>query len=299
MFSASWLTPSTPRPPLAQTPGLPRTAGVAAPLAGAMAPALLEGLPALRAGGPDRRPLRRGSAPHLFSEGARNLATEAMSGDIYAASSTASIASRRLCIRTLLAEWGLSPYPLSAEKLQKLGTSLHAGGYRSATSVLSQYKVDAERRGEGLGPEHLRLITDMSRACKRSQGPPGRAAPLPLERLGELPGGSTPWVRVGPVGPRNAVVVGSWWLLREIEISNLRAALATLGPGTVPTLTLSLPATKSDAAAAGVARSHACLCGDTPQHDCPVHAACSGRASRTWTCPSSRTPRAGRRARRA
>jgi len=180
-----------------------------------------------------------------------------MSGDVYAASSTASIASRRQCIRTLLAEWDLDPYPLTAAKLQRLGASLHAGGYRSATSVLSQYKVDAERRGEGLGPEHLRLITDMSRACRRGQGPPIRAAPLPLERLGELTDGSAPWVRGGPVGPRNALVVGAWWLTREIELANLRAALAVLAPTGVPTLTLSLPASKTDTEAAGVARSRA------------------------------------------
>ena len=85
------------------------------------AAARAEGLPALRDGGPARRPLRRGTAPQLRTEGARSLALEAMAGDVYAASSTASIASRRQCIRTLLAEWDLDPYPLTAAKLQRLG----------------------------------------------------------------------------------------------------------------------------------------------------------------------------------
>jgi len=230
------------------------------------------GLQPLRQGGPARRPLRRGAPPQLLSEGARGLALEAMTGDVYAATSTASIASRRQCIRTLLAEWDLQPYPLDGLKLQRLGASLHAGGYRSAVSILSQYKVDAERRGEQLGPEHVRMITDISRACRRGQGPPVRAAPLPLERLGDLPAGSAPWVRGGPVGPRNALVVGAWWLLREVELANLRAGLATLLPGTAPTLTLSLPATKTDAAAHGVSRSHACICEGAPRPGCPVHA---------------------------
>ena len=58
-------------------------------------------------------------------------------------------------------------------------------------------------------------------------------------------------MRGGPVGPRNAVVVGAWWLLREVELANLLAGLATLNPGSAPTLTLSLPATKTDTAAHG------------------------------------------------
>jgi hypothetical protein len=58
-----------------------------------------------------------------------------------------------------------------------------------------------------------------------------------------------------------------------MELANLRAALATLTLGDVPTMTLSLPASKVDTAAIGVSRSHACLCGDVPQPDCPVHAA--------------------------
>jgi len=62
-------------------------------------------------------------------------------------------------------------------------------------------------------------------------------------------------------------------MLREIELANLRAALVTLRPGPAPTVTLSLPASKTDSGAQGVARSHACLCTEAPQPGCPVHAA--------------------------
>jgi len=192
---------------------------------------------------------------------------------MYAASSRASITGRRNCIKRLLAEWGEAPYPATAEKLRHLGAGLHAGSFRSAATILSQYKVDGERRGECFTPEMARLIADVGRACRRGQGPPVRAAPLPLERLGELPGGADPWVPGGPVGPRNAIVVGAWWLLREVEAANLRAALVTIAATTVPTATLSLPASKSDAAARGVTRSQACLCTGAPRADCPVHSA--------------------------
>ena len=61
---------------------------------------------------------------------------------MYAASSRASIAGRRSCIRRLLAEWGETPYPATAGKLRHLGAGLHAGSFRSAATILSQYKVD-------------------------------------------------------------------------------------------------------------------------------------------------------------
>ena len=68
-------------------------------------------------------------------------------------------------------------------------------------------------------------------------------------------------------------MVGAWWLLREAEAANLRAALVTVTPARVATATLCLPASKTDAAARGVFRSHACLCTGTPRPACPVHAA--------------------------
>jgi len=209
----------------------------------------------------------------LVTTGAQSLALEALSDDFYATSSRASIAGRRNCVKRLLAEWGDAPYPITLEKLRRLGAGLHAGGFRSAATILSQYKVDGERRGQQLGPEMVRLSADLVRACRRGQGPPIRAAPLPLERFGELPGGSDPWVPGGPVGPRNALVVGAWWMLREVEAANLRAALVTVVPAIVPTATLHLPASKADSGAAGVSRSHACLCAGSPGPACPVHAA--------------------------
>ena len=158
-------------------------------------------LPALRDGGPDRRARRRGEAPGLVTAGAQSLALEALAGDFYASSSRASIAGRRNCVKRLLAEWGDAPYPITLEKLRRLGAGLHAGGFRSAATILSQYKVDSERRGEQFGPELTRLNADLVRACRRGQGPPVRAAPLPLERFCELPGGSDPWFLAGRWAP--------------------------------------------------------------------------------------------------
>ena len=39
--------------------------------------------------------------------------------------------------------------------------------------------------------------------------------------MDEPPDGDTPWVKGGPVGSADALIVGCWWLMREIEVSAL------------------------------------------------------------------------------
>jgi len=69
------------------------------------------------------------------------------------------------------------------------------------------------------------------------------------------------------------MVIGSWWMLREIEASNLRASLVQVFPSTVPVVSITLPASKNDSAAAGATRTHACVCRGAPGPGCPAHAA--------------------------
>ena len=79
----------------------------------------------------------------------------------------------------------------------------------------------------------------------------------------------------GPPRARNAIITGSWWLLREVELSTLRAAHVDIEGnwfGSQARVALSLPASKNDTAALGVARSHRCRCVGTVHQNCPVHA---------------------------
>ena len=109
-----------------------------------------------------------------------------------------------------------------------LGASLKKGFYRSPASYLSIYKGEAERRGYEWGSVLQRVVRDAVRSCLRGIGPPLQAQPLPLLCLGTLPGGRAPWTDRGPANPRNAIVVGSWFLLREVELANARAALVSV-----------------------------------------------------------------------
>ena len=193
--------------------------------------------------------------------------------NVYADSAATAVSGRRRCYVRVLSLWSLPALPLTADKVTFLGAGLRAGGYRSASSILSQYRTDATRAGSPPDLQAQRAFTDAARACRRGLGPPVRALALDVPPLCTLTSDDTPWSAAGPVGPRNLLIVGAWWLLREIELSGVRAAHAQIVPGTPVVATLLLPASKTDVAAMGTARAHPCICGSSrPRPDCPVHA---------------------------
>ena len=79
----------------------------------------------------------------------------------------------------------------------------------------------------------------------------------------------------GPGSPYNAVITGAWWMLREVELSTVRAAhveftgcWTTSGLG----VRLTLPASKNGPAALGASRAHRCHCIGRVLVNCPAHA---------------------------
>ena len=167
----------------------------------------------------------------------------------------------------------MTPLPLDAQKILALGSALKMGGYRSAASYLDLYRCMAERSGQEIKASERRLLVDAKRSCERGIGDSIKALPLPFERLRDLPSQAGAWPRKGPWKPRNAVVSGSWFMLREVELSAARAEAITFLPGERPRVQWLLPASKADAKAVGVTRCHGCLCeGSQYRPDCPYHA---------------------------
>ncbi len=75
-----------------------------------------------------------------------------------------------------------------------------------------------------------------------------------MDRIPELLGTRAPWVRNGPMWPRRTLTCGTWWLTREIELSNAVVRDASRpNPGSVR---WNLPASKSGPKALGMARTH-------------------------------------------
>ena len=114
-----------------------------------------------------------------------------------------------------------------------------------------------------------------------------RALGLPLLRLEELGiDQDDPWVKEGPVGPACAIIAGSWFLTREVELATTRAALVALctSDDGEPVVRWSLPASKTDVEARGVSRAHGCCCSSASLASCPFHAVAAqlGRLQRLF-----------------
>ena len=75
----------------------------------------------------------------------------------------------------------------------------------------------------------------------------------------------------GPINAKDAVLVASWWMLREVELAAARIEQVTfLDDGTPCGMaTLDLPVSKADIQALGKLRTHVCIC---PTPLCPVFA---------------------------
>ena len=230
--------------------------------------------PPLRSDAPGRKVRRRGELPAMASEEDRAEAMVAFRRDVWAPTTLRAAQHKLTTVSSALAKWSYELLPPEVEKVAALGAVLKAGHYSSAASYLTLYRGHAERSGYVIDGPLQRAFRDAKRSCERGLGGPVRARALPLEELGDLPGGPTPWAKGGPIHPRNAMVAGAWFLAREVELSTSRAALAELrGEGTSsPTITWHLPASKADPKAIGTSRTHGCSCGDVASGGCPVHA---------------------------
>ena len=104
----------------------------------------------LRNGGPSRLPAARGVAPDLSSPWKQNMAWLQFTAGVYAASSQSSHVSRWSRAMQMLSDWQLSPLPVTAEKMLKLGASLKQGGFLSAVRGASPTQL------QYIGPTRMR-----------------------------------------------------------------------------------------------------------------------------------------------
>ena len=167
-------------------------------------------------------------------------------------------------------------WPPTPVAWKALAATLKLGQYASAATYFSAYRTAAERQGYVLDDLAIRSIRDYTRSCLRGLGGPARPRALPFDRLWELPGDRSPWVSGGPINPRALLSIGAWWLCREVELANARAALVEFsGTGRGLIASLHLPASKTDQLALGIARSLRCTCPSSPtsadRAQCPVH----------------------------
>ena len=227
-----------------------------------------------RADAPHRREFTRGTAPTFSNETERQSALEAFDADVYSRSASGPTMARRKFVESCMRDWGEDYPPISVEGVRRLGATLKAGGYRSAKLCLSTARVETQRAlGDKPFPAALsRAFADAERSCLRGLGPSQGACGLQLEILTSLDEMEEPLTSGGPIAPRDAVVAGTWWLTREIELSAAKVCHITLkGEGRSLTATWLLPVSKTDQQALGCERTHGCCCNELDPYLCPSH----------------------------
>ena len=168
---------------------------------------------------------------------------------------------------------GVTPFPLTPNKVRLAAALLKQAGYRSAAGYLCGAKRRHIEEGHPWDPQLALEFADCCRSVRRGLGPPKGAAPFDLDAVVDL----TPTQRgslqkaLVVADPVNVVVIASWWMLREVELASVHRSHITLkqGPGPCGIAELLLPVDKTDTAGLGKRRSHCCAC---PAAACPVRA---------------------------
>jgi len=219
----------------------------------------------------------RGSSAHAISAvGDKAQALLEYETDVRARSSTDSHAA-------LLAKWiefheawfgsSTPPWPLTATKVRAVMAMFKRGCYASAMNYLSAARCRSRDLGFVENPLVEHEARRAKRACLRGFGKAKQTRALPVHRFRELPPGEAPWCRGGPIGPRDVLTVGCWFLAREIELANAQIRDVFFNQSTCE-VHFELPCSKTDLRAVGVFRVHGCLCssGSDPEAHCPFHA---------------------------
>ncbi len=209
---------------------------------------------------PRRNPRKRKLEPDTVTDALRRL-----DEGKYTPSSRRSVKARVAWWQREARRLGTKPWPLTKGSLRIAAAALKAGAFRSASQYLYCLKKTHIRKGHAwnvsLGVEML----DCIRSCTRGIGPPKRAAPLPLDRL-QLPFPAP----CALLGGTDSILIGCWWLLREVELAGLMKSDITLLDGDgCGVASLNIALSKCDHTAKGAHRKLSCVC---PRPLCPVAA---------------------------
>ncbi len=160
--------------------------------------------------------------------------------------------------------------PLDATKIHAVMAQLKEQGYASAANYLAAAK-DRHLCEEWQWSEVLdRTARKATRSCTRGAGGPKQDMELDVVAVKSLGLPAASPVAGGPLGLCMLVQVGTFFVLREIE-SSLILASTVVVDDVARTVTIPLPAHKTDPKAVGCSRTWGCVCkgGDEP---CAYHA---------------------------
>ena len=180
---------------------------------------------------------------------------------ILAATTRPAVDSRLKTWRELSTAWELPPWPLTVTLVHSLGASFKRGRYHSSSLYFGAAIAHQLRAlGMPVGEEIRFAVKDTVRAIKRGLGPTQLKDSFDFEALKSL---------VDPAAELRAfdhedseaaldmAIIGTWWMLREIEISNGRLRHLYLAEGDL--VHLLLPVSKADTQGSLTVRSYLCV----------------------------------------
>ena len=162
--------------------------------------------------------------------------------------------------------------PLTKDKIFSIAAVFKEAGYRSFKNYMEAIK-ETHMQDFDWNSRLARNARDAARSVNRGIGPARQSAAFDLEAVFDLRANlSEPLTLSGPIDPRNLIILGSFFLLREIEASLSLACSVNIDKVTLR-VSWNLPTSKTDPKALGKTRSWGCTCDGLRLSPCPYHAA--------------------------
>jgi hypothetical protein len=159
--------------------------------------------------------------------------------------------------------------PITAVSLEVVAVFFKRGGYRSYPNYLSAVKTVHVERGHAWSEQLEGIARWTTRSVLRGIGPARQSRPFRLSAVMALQCSDAPLVIGGPKFPLQAMMVGSMFLLREVELAGIAVEHVSLDAARQE-VTVRLTSSKSDFMALGTSRTWGCICG-VRTLPCPFH----------------------------
>lgn len=203
----------------------------------------------------------------------RKRSLEDLERDVLAHSTRPSQESRVRTFLALCMAWEVAAFPLTPECVKAVEASLKAGRYRSS-HLYFQAAINHQIRRYGLTVEPFirALIKDINRSVKRGLGPAKLKAGFNVFSMATLvdPDDCTAFTFEKVSHMADLILITSWFMMRELEISCARDTYLSLNANEV---TMMIPLHKTSIQASLTSRSLACACSVQFSPLCPWHAA--------------------------
>ena len=201
---------------------------------------------------------------------------EALNQGVYAKSTLDSQASLLNTWKRMHAAWfgteeDHPPFPLSPSSIRAVASIMKDQKYRSWSNCLCRARREHVALGNVWSAELDMVARQCTRSVNRGIGPARQSAPYDVKAIQSLDTGIEPVISKGPVNPCDMLVLGAFFLTREIELSAAKASHLEFHTGS--TVTWLLPASKTDPTAVGVRRQWGCVCKGDVEVPCAWHSA--------------------------